>query len=721
LGSTQTLAMRVSVRRELALKARWIAYAASLLAGCLSPIDYTGKSCNPDAGDPCPAGWICYSGRCQSGDAGSPLEVDAGADAGSDAASPMDSGSDSGSVADGGPDAGKADGGPDAGAPCLAAGDETTINAVLTDAGSQAVLCPNAVFLLDNPVTFTAPGQEIYTSGLPTDSTRAVLRIRSSSLLNAVTGNDQSNITLQNVQVDGNRRQLGVPDASTAALIEMGGKCSNQTVHNVAAYDTRGWSTLHFGEGPLDGGVPSCQSATVTGNTFGPAGTSTVGAVGNWADGISLACGNSNVQNNLIIDATDGAIVIFGAPGSLIQNNTIVTTGQTNLLGGINMVDFLPVEGNFNGVFVNSNIVAALGGFLEVGVAMGPGVWNCPGRGVNNCDGGLCLNAGGTVTSNTLVGGNFGYGFAVNGVMGWAVARNTSLAWHSGTPPANCGATATAPQPFLIETQNSSGAFEVGFDAGILDDIVGVTPPTPSPTWVLWVPPTCTDGVFSGCAAQGNAACGDYGTPGFLGEFGSSLGPLVYSDWEQGLHKVCSDACHLSNVNNWCSWSPPSCTGGTFTGCNTGTNPTCSDPGNASYSNWNAESGALCAAACRSANPDMWCAWKPPTCSSGTFIGCDSGGGTCTDVGSAAYTNWTSDLGSQCTAACGLLHPNAYCVWIPPACIGQTFVGCRIQGTIICSNQSGGSQFPNWTQASATACASICSRSSPDTYCSTGS
>lgn len=50
------------------------------------------------------------------------------------------------------------------------------------------------------------------------------------------------------------------------------------------------------------------------------------------------------------------AIVIFGAPGSTIKNNRIVSQTQT-LLGGINLVDTHPwlPEGTFAGTVVENN------------------------------------------------------------------------------------------------------------------------------------------------------------------------------------------------------------------------------------------------------------------------------------------------------------------------------------------------------------------------------
>ena len=86
-------------------------------------------------------------------------------------------------------------------------------------------------------------------------------------------------------------------------------------VEYVHSYDPRSWSCLHLAEGPL-----TCTGATIQNNDIGPCGSD---AFQQWADGISLSCSNSIVRNNTISDATDGGIVIFGAPGSLIQNNTI--------------------------------------------------------------------------------------------------------------------------------------------------------------------------------------------------------------------------------------------------------------------------------------------------------------------------------------------------------------------------------------------------------------
>src|SRR6266849_7761938 len=160
---------------------------------------------------------------------------------------------------------------------CIPSGTEADINAALASVGAEAILCPQAIFTLSNPVIFTAPDQRLYTQGFPTDETRALLRIGGGTLTNAIDGNHQSGIAIQNIQVDGNRTNLGYQ--SGTALIEIG-TGSDQTVQNIVAYDTRSWSILHIHEGRVTDGIPECQNATITDNTIGPAGTPD----GRWAD-----------------------------------------------------------------------------------------------------------------------------------------------------------------------------------------------------------------------------------------------------------------------------------------------------------------------------------------------------------------------------------------------------------------------------------------------------
>jgi parallel beta-helix repeat protein len=347
-------------------------------------------------------------------------------------------------------------------ASCIASGDTAGITAALSGQGAVAVLCQNATYQLTAPITFTAPDQQIYTQGRPTGAARATLVVAGTDQSEAIAGDNESGITVENVQINGNRPALGrIADGS--ALIEIGGNATGQTVQYVNAYETRGWSTLHIVEGTVTNNVPACQNATIQDNTISDAGTDTSG---DWADGISLACGNSEVEDNTVTNATDGGIVVFGAPGSAIAHNTITALSQTEL-GGINMVDYAPVNGNYTGTTVTDNVIDGEGAYIKVGIAMGPQVWGC----------GSGTNYGGTVTGNTVEGENIGYGYAVNGVTDWTVTGNTDTARHVGVTAAGCGGATSAPGAFQVASAASSTLQSQFVSGQSLEYVLGVSEP----------------------------------------------------------------------------------------------------------------------------------------------------------------------------------------------------------------------------------------------------
>jgi hypothetical protein len=172
-------------------------------------------------------------------------------------------------------------------------------------------------------------------------------------------------------QVNGNR--AGAAPTPGGANIEMGGANSNQLIEYVHSYDTRSWSCLHVAEGSL-----LCNNVVVQNNDIGPCGSD---KFQEWADGISVSCRSAVVRNNEVTDATDGGVVLFGSPGTIVEYNTIrvisvrytsvhhfagdlspvLSSGQSTLLGGINMVDFLPWDGDYTGTVVQNNTI--MGGF----------------------------------------------------------------------------------------------------------------------------------------------------------------------------------------------------------------------------------------------------------------------------------------------------------------------------------------------------------------------
>jgi len=339
---------------------------------------------------------------------------------------------------------------------CLASGDQNTINAKLKGPDKRAVLCQGAVFELTGPVVISADRQKIYTEGFPTDDRRATLRIVSPTLTTAVIMRDYSDVVLSHVIMDGNRPNLGYRGGD--ALVYAGGSSSGQVIRAVRIIEPRSWSALQLIQGHPSP-APPCSNALVEDNEIGPAGSSNE----TWADGISLACTNTTVRNNRIVDATDGGIVIFGAPGSLIEGNTIRAETRT-LLGGINMVDFDPYEGNYTGTIVRNNTIEAAGAVIRIGLGMGPRVWGCwP------ADSDKTLQ-GAVVTGNILRGEKMQYGFAVDGVQDWTVTGNVDEAMHSGTPSVDCrGQIASAPAGFQYYAPRAQGVFQDEFAESFLE------------------------------------------------------------------------------------------------------------------------------------------------------------------------------------------------------------------------------------------------------------
>jgi parallel beta-helix repeat protein len=270
-----------------------------------------------------------------------------------------------------------------------------------------------------------------------------------------------SNIFLHHVIIDGQRAELG-RIAHGGALIEVGGDVTGVRIENVRAFDPRGWSTLHVFEG-----ARKCTNARVTGNTIGPAGTADDNA---WADGISFACRNGLVADNTVVDASDGGIVIFGSPGTRVENNTVVT--QHNLtLGGINLVDYNPFGGDYSAVIVRGNRVETRGGgFIKVAIAIGPAVW-----GVGTVE---QINHGGTVVGNFISGNGFGYGIVVDGTSDFTVIGNHVSGHSKGWSAETCDKAHAPPGlAFLRDPSATAGSYQTNFRRGIARWSICVQPP----------------------------------------------------------------------------------------------------------------------------------------------------------------------------------------------------------------------------------------------------
>ena len=337
--------------------------------------------------------------------------------------------------------------------PCIPSGDHASIQRALTRPGSRAMLCRNAVFDLSETVLFTHDNQQIYTQDFPRDDSRALLRVVGKGVATAVSAESSDYVTLRNVIIDGNRPQLGFAEG---ALINFGrgveGRdAEGHLVEWVKAYEPRGWAVIYLG-GP-------CRGAVARNNEVGPAGRAEFLV----ADGISLECHDAVVENNTIIDATDGGIVIFQSPGALIANNTIRAETRT-MLYGISMEDYWPLEGDFTGTRVTGNVIDAAGAMIRRGIGMGAHV-GCHLEGEP-----FLRSRGAVVTGNTLMGDHMAYGFVVGGVEDWTVTGNVDLSTHlTPVEVADCfGKVVDPPAGFQLDPMTSSGTFQAEFEDAVL-------------------------------------------------------------------------------------------------------------------------------------------------------------------------------------------------------------------------------------------------------------
>ncbi|KAF9025901.1 hypothetical protein BDZ89DRAFT_1161558 [Hymenopellis radicata] len=414
------------------------------------------------------------------------------------------------------------------------------LNTLLNSSGPGYILrlCPSKQYLIQAPLVFTWPNQEISTLGYPTDDTRALLVVNGpvadgKGHTTAIEGNCAtcSGIKIRNLQIDGTRQ--GASSTSGGGNIEIGGSNSDQLVEYVKTFDPRSWSCLHVAEGAL-----SCNNVTIQNNDIGPCGSD---SFEEWADGISYSCMNGIVRNNIVLGSTDGAIVLFGAPGTQVYNNTIAAVNQT-LLGGINMVDYDPWNANFTGVVVRDNTI--LGGFAtdlaaeghtkgenndhvitKIGIAIGPRTWFGSRYETN-------VSLSGTVIDNSFSGA-FSYAIALTSAKNFTVTGNTLFGNTSfiGSPGPNCSDTdiPPTPQPFVmtanVTADGGGSTVQAGFDVVSNGDaLTCVLPPDGGDYWPYGEQPSFGgDDVDNGSSTPSSLSHGDSSS----GRIGGLIGGVI--------------------------------------------------------------------------------------------------------------------------------------------------------------------------------------------------
>lgn len=307
----------------------------------------------------------------------------------------------------------------------------------ILDRGEDLVLQKGAVYEITKTIRYTTKGQKIYTADAIYPSEFATLRLASKDLMMLINAGGVEDAVLERVICDGDRYNLSVVakprigGGGQPALVHFGEKGGDgQIVRNCVFMNTRTWATLKMHEGAssmltennifLGGGVdPRGNGRDLNEIPFG------------WADLISCAASDSIIRNNLMIDPTDVGVVLYCAPGTIVENNVVASISRESL-GGINLVDALgyyKIEGtdalfDYRGAKIRDNIIDAYGSRIHMGIPVGCVVWVPHWRGN--------ILVGGEITGNTLTGGAMGYGIVAHGIQDWKITGNLSNASYSG-------------------------------------------------------------------------------------------------------------------------------------------------------------------------------------------------------------------------------------------------------------------------------------------------
>jgi hypothetical protein len=328
------------------------------------------------------------------------------------------------------------------------------LQAVL-DRGDDLVLQAGATYAISEALQYRKPGQRIYTADARYPSEFATLRLGDRESTQLMTAGGVEGAVLEHVICDGRRYEFGIPSrAETPGAVELslvlfgapGGH--NQVVRECVFLNARTWSTVKVHEGATNVRVENNFVFGAGADCRGNGREAKEDRI-KWGDGITFAARDSLVRNNLIIDPTDVGFVLFGAPGTVAENNVVAAISRESL-GGANLVDPIDyyklsdTETDYRGLKVRNNLVEAFGSRIHIGYPMGAAPWVPRKKGQ--------ILVGGEVTGNTMAGGAGAYGFVVHGVRDWKATGNISSALYSGIAdglgPNN---RAHVPSPFVYD------------------------------------------------------------------------------------------------------------------------------------------------------------------------------------------------------------------------------------------------------------------------------
>jgi hypothetical protein len=332
------------------------------------------------------------------------------------------------------------------GTDCLPSGTGASLAAAIA-AQKTVLLCPRAEITLDGPVVLQQ-GLTLMTAGLPNDPAQmATIRLGKNYPMQAGPGvrGSGSDIHIQAVRFDGNRRLIGVRDQQ--ALVELG-PGHGYTIEGSHFTDSAGWTHLHL--------IEPCDASSVLNNVVETADRPHLDDR-HWSDGLSIACGHSVIAGNQINDVSSNGIVFFGGPGTIIRNNEI-TVATTSGWAGINVGDAI-VPDNTGVVVENNHIVAKGPRYFQQGLDAGLHVI------------GKTANVAGVTVRGNVIEGISRYGLAVDGCLDCVITANDVSNWHPLPPIANCPAPAAYVAAFTAG--HASGELSPGYVDAKLDGCPG--------------------------------------------------------------------------------------------------------------------------------------------------------------------------------------------------------------------------------------------------------